>query len=107
MAIQQAADSNFKEMIQAEGVTVVNFWAPWCGPCRMFAPILEEFEREAGDSVRVVKVNIDENPVTSAQFQIMSIPTTLIFRNGQPQYKESGILSKGNLQQLTASPEQL
>jgi len=103
MAIQHAKDSTFKEMVQTEGMTVVNFWAPWCGPCRMFAPVLEEFEKEAKDSVKVVKVNVDENPVTSSQFQIMSIPTTIIFKDGKPLYKELGILPKGALQQLVAS----
>jgi len=103
MAIQHAKDSTFKEMVQTEGITVVNFWASWCGPCRMFAPILEEFEREADDSVKVVKVNVDENPVTSSQFQIMSIPATVIFKDGQPLYKEIGILPKAALQQLVAS----
>ncbi|GIO42244.1 thioredoxin [Paenibacillus apis] len=103
MAIQHAIDSTFKEMVQTEGTTVVNFWAAWCGPCRVFAPVLEEFEKEANDSIKVVKVNVDENPVTSSQFQIMSIPTTIIFKDGQPLYKEIGILSKGALQQLVAS----
>ncbi|MGG1614386.1 thioredoxin [Paenibacillus sp. FSL K6-2441] len=103
MAIQHAKDSTFKEMVQTEGITVVNFWAAWCGPCRMFAPVLEEFEKEANDSIKVVKVNVDENPVISSQFQIMSIPTTIIFKDGQPLYKEIGILSKGELQQLVAS----
>ncbi|MCM3697806.1 thioredoxin [Paenibacillus macerans] len=102
MAIVHATDSNFKDMVQTEGVTVVNFWAAWCGPCKMFAPILEEFAREAKDSVKVVKVNVDENPVTSSQFQIMSIPTTLIFKDGKLFLKEVGILPKGVLQQLTA-----
>lgn len=58
MAIQHAKDSNFKEMVQTEGITVVNFWAAWCGPCRMFAPVLEEFEKEAKDSIKVVKVTV-------------------------------------------------
>lgn len=102
MAIKHATDSTFKEMVQTEGVTVVNFWAAWCGPCKMFAPILEEFAREASGSVKVVKVNVDENPVTSSQFQIMSIPTTLIFKDGKLINKEVGILPKGVLQQLTA-----
>lgn len=99
MAIKHATDSTFKEMVQTEGVTVVNFWAAWCGPCKMFAPILEEFAREANGSVKVVKVNVDENPVTSSQFQIMSIPTTLIFKDGKLINKEVGILPKGVLQQ--------
>lgn len=102
MAIQHATDATFKNMMQTEGVTVVNFWASWCGPCKIFAPILEDFERETSDSVNVIKVNVDENPVTSSQFQIMSIPTTLIFKDGKLVYQESGILPKQILKELTA-----
>lgn len=103
MAIQHATDSTFRGMIQTEGVTVVNFWASWCGPCRMFAPVLEEFEREAKGSIKVVKVNVDDNPATSSQYQIMSIPTTLIFKDGKLLYKESGVLPKHVLKHRTAS----
>lgn len=103
MAIHHAKDSTFKEMVKTEGITVVNFGAPWCGPCKMFAPVLEEFEKEANDSIKVVKVNIDENPETSSKFQIMSIPATIIFKDGNPLYQEIGILSKGALQQLVSS----
>jgi thioredoxin 1 len=102
MAIQHATDANFKDMVQKEGVTVVNFWASWCGPCKMFAPVLEEFAKEANDSVKVVKVNVDENPVTSSQLQIMSIPSTLIFKDGKLLHKEVGILPKSVLKQLMA-----
>jgi len=103
MAIQHAKDSNFKEMVKTEGITVVNFWAPWCGPCRMFAPVLEEFEKEVKDSIKVVKMNVDDNPVTSSQFQIMSIPATIIFKDGKPLHNEVGMLSKETLQRLIAS----
>ncbi|TYA14784.1 thioredoxin [Paenibacillus faecis] len=103
MAIQHATDSTFQGLLQIEGVAVVNFWAAWCGPCKMFAPVLEEFEREANDSIRVIKVNVDENPITSDKFQIMSIPTTIIFKDGKLIYKEPGILPKSVLAQLTAS----
>ncbi|ASA26237.1 thioredoxin [Paenibacillus donghaensis] len=101
MAIQHAKDSNFAERVQSEGITVVNFWASWCGPCRMFAPVLEEFEKEAGAAVSVVKVNVDESPVTSSQYQIMSIPATIIFKDGIPQHSEVGILPMKMLQQLS------
>ncbi|GIP24601.1 thioredoxin [Paenibacillus sp. J22TS3] len=103
MAIQHATDSTFHDLLLTEGVTVVNFWAAWCGPCKMFAPVLEEFEREANDSIRVIKVNVDENPITSDNFQIMSIPTTIIFKDGNPIHKAPGVLPKHVLTQLTAS----
>ncbi|GAA3400704.1 thioredoxin [Paenibacillus hodogayensis] len=103
MAIQHANDATFHTLVQKEGITVVNFWAPWCGPCRTFAPVLEQFEKEANGSLAVVKVNVDENPVTSSQFQIMSIPATIIFKDGKPLYNEVGLLPLGVLQQLVAS----
>ncbi|KWX71429.1 thioredoxin [Paenibacillus jilunlii] len=102
MAIQHATDQNFKQLVQGNGVTVVNFWASWCGPCRMFAPVLEAFANEAEGKVSVIKVNVDENPVTSAQYGIMSIPSTLIFQNGTLKYKEAGILPAGTLRTLVS-----
>jgi thioredoxin 1 len=101
MAIQHAKDSNFAELVKPEGITVVNFWASWCGPCRMFAPLLEKFEKEAGPAVSVIKVNVDEGPVTSSQYQIMGIPSTIIFKDGVPQQSEVGILPINTLHQLS------
>ena len=77
-------ESNFKdEVLKAEGVVLVDFWAPWCGPCRMVGPVLEEIAQEKGDQVKVVKVNVDENPGLGSNYQVMSIPTMIIFKNGQ------------------------
>ncbi|MNC59994.1 Thioredoxin [compost metagenome] len=100
MAIQHATDQNFNQLVQESGVTVVNFWASWCGPCRMFAPVLEAFANEAEGKVGVIKVNVDENPVTSAQYGIMSIPSTLIFQNGTLKYQETGILPASMLHSM-------
>lgn len=105
MAIQHATDQNFNQLVQGDGVTVVNFWASWCGPCRMFAPVLEAFANEAEGKVKVIKVNVDDNPVTSDQYSIMSIPSTLIFQNGILKYKETGILPAGTLHAMVSGEE--
>ncbi len=74
-------DANFKDEV-ASGLVLVDFWAPWCGPCRMLSPIIEEVAGEV-DGVKVGKLNVDENPQVASQFQIMSIPTVMLFKDGE------------------------
>ena len=90
---------NFNETIQS-GVSLVDFWAPWCGPCRMIAPVLEELDQEMGDKVKIVKVNVDENQETASKFGVMSIPTLLVFKNGELVDKTVGYQPKEALVQL-------
>ena len=79
----QVTDINFDaEVIESEGPVLVDFWAPWCGPCRVVAPVLEEIASERPD-LRIVKLNIDENQQTAANFQVLSIPTLILFKGGQ------------------------
>ena len=78
-----ATNSNFNELLQDSKLVVVDFWATWCGPCRMLSPILDEVEEEMKDKISVVKVNVDDADEIAAQFRIMSIPTLLFFKNGQ------------------------
>ena len=89
-----ATNSNFNELLQDSKLVVVDFWATWCGPCRMLSPILDEVEEEMKDKISVVKVNVDDADEIAAQFRIMSIPTLLFFKNGQVVDKTVGAMPK-------------
>ncbi|WP_202080283.1 thioredoxin [Caldalkalibacillus salinus] len=82
MALIEASDQSFKSEVE-NGTVLVDFWAPWCGPCRMIAPMLEEIDQELGDKLKIVKVNVDDNPETASEFGIMSIPTLLVLKNSE------------------------
>ncbi|WGU96504.1 thioredoxin [Paenibacillus dendritiformis] len=92
MTIYNVTDATFHKELQA-GLTLVNFWAPWCGPCRMFAPILEAYDAIGNDDVKLLKVNVDENAETAAHFGIMGIPATILFKNGEAVDKKVGVMS--------------
>ena len=79
----ELTDSTFTEFVQNNPFVVVDCWAPWCGPCLMVAPIIEELAKEYAGKIVFGKLNVDENPITASRYQIMSIPTLLVFRNGK------------------------
>ena len=96
--ISDVTDNNFQaEVIESETPVLVDFWAPWCGPCRMVAPVLEEIAGERSD-MRVVKLNVDDNQQVASQFGVMAIPTMILFRNGQEAKRIQGALPKKRLQ---------
>lgn len=102
MAIVNVSDQSFNNDVEGQGTVVVDFWAPWCGPCKMLAPILEELSIELGDSVKIAKLNVDENPETASRFGVMSIPTLIFFKDGQPVDKVVGLNSKESLKNIVA-----
>ena len=98
-AIVEVTDTNFQaEVVEAAEAVLVDFWAPWCGPCRIVAPHLEELNDERQD-MRVVKLNVDDNPETAARYNVMSIPTLLLFKNGEVAHQIVGALPKNRLVQ--------
>ena len=93
----EITDANFDETIATDKPVLVDFWAEWCGPCRMIGPIVEELAGEYGDKAVIGKVNVDNNPNTAAKFGIRSIPTLLVFKNGEVVDKQVGATSKDAL----------
>lgn len=96
MAIVNVTDDNFSQET-ADGLVLIDFWAPWCGPCKMIAPVLEEIDSEMGDKVKIVKLNVDENQDTAGRYGIMSIPTLLLMKDGNIVDQVIGFQPKENL----------
>jgi len=95
--VQAVTDADFEaQVVKAELPTVVDFWAEWCGPCRRVAPVMEELAAEYAGKVRFLKMNVDDNTATPAKFGIMSIPTIIFFKNGQPADKIVGARAKAD-----------
>ena len=98
--ITEVTDNNFQaEVLEHEKPVLVDFWAPWCGPCRVIAPSLEEIADEQAESLRIVKLNVDENQQTAARYGVMSIPTLIVFKNGAAAHTIVGALPKKRLVQ--------
>jgi len=97
--LTEVTDNNFQaEVIESQNPVLVDFWAPWCGPCRVVAPVLEEIASERPE-LRVVKLNVDENQQTAAKYQVLSIPTMILFKAGEPVKTVIGAYPKKKLEQ--------
>lgn len=96
MATVELTKDNFKDQI-AQGTTLVDFWASWCGPCKMQTPILEELSGEIGDNATIAKVNVDEQPDLASAYNVMSIPTIIVFKDGEVADTMVGVQQKGTL----------
>ena len=92
--------STFREVIQSEQPVLVDFFATWCGPCKMMAPILHEVKEAMGDSIKVIKIDVDKYPQVSQQFQIQGVPTLMIFKKGELKWRQSGVVQAKHLQQI-------
>jgi thioredoxin 1 len=99
MATKSVTDQSFQtDVLDSSKPVLVDFWAEWCGPCRMIAPALEEISNELGEQVQVVKLNIDENPDAPSKYGVRGIPTMILFKNGQPAATKVGAAPKTQLQ---------
>ena len=96
--IKHVSDSSFeKDVIQSQKPVLVDFWAEWCGPCKMFAPVLDEIAKEYGDKLTIAKLDIDANPATPGKYGIRGIPTVILYKGGQVHAQKVGALTKSQL----------
>ena len=94
---------NFANLINSDQLTLIDFSAEWCGPCKMLAPILKQVKDEMGDSLKIVKIDVDKNQSLANTYQVKGVPTMIFFKNGKQLWRKSGVLQKGEIVQLAKS----
>ena len=92
--------NSFQELIHSHPLVLVDFSAEWCGPCKMLAPILKETKDTVGEKVKIIKIDVDKNPALAQNFQVMGVPTMILFKNGQKVWRQSGVIPKHDLVSL-------
>ena len=93
----------FSEVIKSEKPVLVDFFATWCGPCKMMAPILHDLKEAVGDKVTILKIDVDKNPEVSSQFQVQGVPTLIIFKQGKVAWRQSGVVPAKELERVLSS----
>ncbi len=93
---------NFNDIIKSDSLTLVDFFATWCGPCKMMHPVLEQLKDDLGESIRIIKLDVDKNENLSMQYNIQSVPTLMLFKNGDVVWRQSGAMSLNELKNLIA-----
>lgn len=95
--------SSFSKIIDSETPVLVDFYADWCGPCKMLAPILKQVKDEMGQSIKIVKIDVDKNQAIASKYQVRGVPTMLLFKNGKQLWRQSGVLQKNAIVQIVRS----
>lgn len=95
--------SSFKKIIASQSLVLVDFYAEWCGPCKVLAPILKQVKDAMGEAVKIVKIDVDKNPSLAAKYQVRGVPTMIIFKEGKPMWRQSGVLQKNDILQVLKS----
>lgn len=95
--------SSFSKIIDSKTPVLIDFYADWCGPCKMLAPILKQVKDELGEAIKIVKIDVDKNPSIASKYQVRGVPTMLLFKNGKQLWRQSGVLQKNDIIQIVNS----